>query len=125
MAKTRKLRGSSRKRTAGSKNKKGGSLLGSVVGALKTALPTIVLYEALRVQGKRTKKSVKKLMKGGKKRKARKSHKKRVQKKHKARKSHKKSHKKRKARKSHKKRMHKKRKGRKSRKTLKVHRRRR
>ena len=111
MAKTRKLRGSSRKRTAGSKNKKGGSLLGSVVGALKTALPTIVLYEALRVQGKRTKKSVKKLMKGGKKRKARKSHKK--------------SHKKRKARKSHKKRMHKKRKGRKSRKTRKVRRRRR
>ena len=45
MAKTRKLRGSSRRRAAGSKNKKGGSLLGSVVGALKTALPSIVLYE--------------------------------------------------------------------------------
>ena len=89
MAKTRKLRGSSRKRSAGSKNKKGGSLLGSVVGALKTALPTIVLYEALRVQGKRTKKSVKKLMKGGKKRKARKSHKKRMHKKRKGRKSRK------------------------------------
>ena len=89
MAKTRKLRGSSRKRAAGSKNKKGGSLLGSVVGALKTALPSIVLYEALRVQGKRTKKSVKKLMKGGKKRKARKSHKKRMHKKRKARKSRK------------------------------------
>ena len=75
MAKTRKLRGSSRKRRAGSKNKKGGSLLGSVVGALKTAIPSIVLYEALRVQGKRTKKSIKKMMKGGKKHKARKSRK--------------------------------------------------
>ena len=76
MAKTRKLRGSSRKRAAGSKNKKGGSLLGSVVGALKTALPSIVLYEALRVQGKRAKNRLKKMMKGGKK--SRKSHKKRV-----------------------------------------------
>jgi len=98
MAKTRKLRGSSRKRTAGAKNKRGGSLLGSVVGALKTALPSIVLYEALRAQGKRAKKT----MKGGKK------HKKRVHKKSHKKRAHKKSHKKRVHKKSHKKRAHKK-----------------
>ena len=48
MAITRKARGSGRSRRAGSKNKKGGSLLAGVVGALKTALPSIVLYEAWR-----------------------------------------------------------------------------
>ena len=119
MAKTRKLRGSSRKRAAGSKNKKGGSLLGSVVGALKTALPSIVLYEALRVQGKRAKNSVKKMMKGGKK--SRKSHKKRVHKKRVVSKSHKKSRKTHK-KSMHKKRVHKKRVVSKSRKTRKVRR---
>ena len=94
MAITRKARGSGRTRRAGSKNKKGGSLLAGVVGALKTALPSIVLYEALRVQGKRVKK-------GGKK--SRKMHKKR------GRKMHKKRTHKRRSRKMHKKRSHKKR----------------
>lgn len=93
MAITRKARGSGRTRRAGSKNKKGGSLLAGVVGALKTALPSIVLYEALRVQGKRVKK-------GGKK--SRKVHKKRS---HKKRHHKKRSHKKR----THKRRSHKKR----------------
>ena len=91
MAITRKARGSGRTRRAGSKNKKGGSLLAGVVGALKTALPSIVLYEALRVQGKRVKK-------GGKK--SRKMHKKR------GRKMHKKRTHKRRSRKMHKKRSH-------------------
>lgn len=50
MAKTRKSRGGSRLRR---RTKKGGSLLASVVGALKTALPSIVLYEALKAQGRR------------------------------------------------------------------------
>ena len=77
MAITRKARGSGRSRRAGSKNKKGGSLLAGVVGALKTALPSIVLYEALRVQGKRVKKGGKKSRKMHKKR----SHKKRHHKK--------------------------------------------
>jgi len=88
MAITRKARGSGRSRRAGSKNKKGGSLLAGVVGALKTALPSIVLYEALRVQGKRVKK-------GGKK--SRKMHKKRSHKKrhHKKRTHKRRSHKKR------------------------------
>jgi hypothetical protein len=96
MAITRKARGSGRTRRAGSKNKKGGSLLAGVVGALKTALPSIVLYEALRVQGKRVKK-------GGKK--SRKMHKKRSHKKR----HHKKRTHKRRSRKIHKKRSHKKR----------------
>lgn len=96
MAITRKARGSGRTRRAGSKNKKGGSLLAGVVGALKTALPSIVLYEALRVQGKRVKK-------GGKK--SRKMHKKRSHKKR----HHKKRTHKRRSRKMHKKRSHKKR----------------
>jgi hypothetical protein len=96
MAITRKARGSGRSRRAGSKNKKGGSLLAGVVGALKTALPSIVLYEALRVQGKRVKK-------GGKK--SRKMHKKRSHKKR----HHKKRTHKRRSRKMHKKRSHKKR----------------
>ena len=77
MGLTRKARGSGRK------SKKGGSLLSGVVGALKTALPSIVLYEALRTQGKRRRHA----KKGG------------------AKKSHKKRHS-RKARKSHKKRTH-------------------
>ena len=34
---------------------RGGSVIGGVVSALKTALPSIVLYEALRMQGKRVK----------------------------------------------------------------------
>ena len=34
---------------------RGGGALGGVVSALKTALPSIVLYEALRMQGKRAK----------------------------------------------------------------------
>ena len=93
MAITRKARGSGRSRRAGSKNKKGGSLLAGVVGALKTALPSIVLYEALRVQGKRVKK-------GGKK--SRKVHKKRSHKKR----HHKKRTHKRRSRKMHKKRSH-------------------
>jgi hypothetical protein len=90
MGLTRKARGSGRK------SKKGGSLLSGVVGALKTALPSIVLYEALRTQGKRRRHA----KKGGAKKK---SHKKRHSRK--ARKSHKKRHS-RKARKSHKKRTH-------------------
>ena len=89
MTLTRKARGSGRK------SKKGGSLLNGVVGALKTALPSIVLYEALRAQGKR---------KHGKKGGAKKTHKKRHAKKH-----HKKRHTKKHHKKSHKKRMHKKR----------------
>ena len=98
MAITRKARGSGRSRRAGSKNKKGGSLLAGVVGALKTALPFIVLYEALRVQGKRVKK-------GGKK--SRKMHKKRSHKKrHHKKRSHKKRHHK---KRTHKRRSHKKR----------------
>ena len=93
MAITRKARGSGRSRRAGSKNKKGGSLLAGVVGALKTALPSIVLYEALRVQGKRVKKGGKKSRKMHKKR----SHKKRHHKKrhHKKRTHKRRSHKKR------------------------------
>ena len=55
MAKTRRRRGSGRTRRAGKKSKRGGSLLAGVVGALKTALPSIVLYEALRAQSKRVK----------------------------------------------------------------------
>jgi len=55
MAKTRRRRGSGRTRRAGTKSKRGGSLLAGVVGALKTALPSIVLYEALRAQSKRVK----------------------------------------------------------------------
>ena len=47
MVKTRKSRGG---RT---KSKRGGNLLASVVGALKSALPSIVLYEALKVVEKR------------------------------------------------------------------------
>jgi hypothetical protein len=47
MVRTRKSRGG---RT---KSKRGGNLLASVVGALKTALPSIVLYEALKAQGKK------------------------------------------------------------------------
>ena len=94
MAITRKARGSGRTRRAGSKNKKGGSLLAGVVGALKTALPSIVLYEALRVQGKRVKKGGKKSRKMRKKR-GRKMNKKRTHKRR-SRKMHKKrSHKKR------------------------------
>ena len=54
MAKTRKRRGAGRSRRAGTKSKRGGSLLAGVVGALKTALPSIVLYEALRAQRART-----------------------------------------------------------------------
>ena len=59
MAKTRRRRGSGRSRRAGTKSKRGGSLLAGVVGALKTALPSIVLYEALRAKGKRVKRGVK------------------------------------------------------------------
>ena len=55
MAKTRRRRGSGRTRRAGKKSRRGGSLLAGVVGALKTALPSIVLYEALRAQNKRVK----------------------------------------------------------------------
>lgn len=67
MAKTRRRRGSGRSRRAGTKNKRGGSLLAGVVGALKTALPSIVLYEALRAQGKRVKRGGKsKRRRGGK-----------------------------------------------------------
>ena len=67
MAKTRRRRGSGRSRPAGTKSKRGGSLLAGVVGALKTALPSIVLYEALRAQGKRVKRGGKsKRRRGGK-----------------------------------------------------------
>ena len=58
MPKTRKRRGSGRTRRAGTKSKRGkrgGSILAGIVGALKTALPSIVLYEALRAQKKRSK----------------------------------------------------------------------
>ena len=68
MPKTRRRRGSSRTRRAGTKSrrgKRGGSLLAGVVGALKTALPSIVLYEALRAQGKRTKRGGKSYRKRG------------------------------------------------------------
>ena len=58
MPKTRRRRGSGRTRRAGTKSKRGkrgGSLFAGVMGALKTALPSIVLYEALRAQKKRSK----------------------------------------------------------------------
>jgi hypothetical protein len=62
MVKTRKSRGGSRLKR---RTKRGGSLLASVVGALKTALPSIVLYEALRAQGRRVgKKSKRKSSRG-------------------------------------------------------------
>jgi hypothetical protein len=53
----KKSRGRGRKsrRHARKSCKRGGGALGGVVSALKTALPSIVLYEALRMQGKRTK----------------------------------------------------------------------
>lgn len=44
-----------RRKRARNSCKRGGGVLGGVVSALKTALPSIVLYEALRMQGKRTK----------------------------------------------------------------------
>tara|TARA_B100000795_G_scaffold199322_1_gene153176 strand:+ start:25042 stop:25305 length:264 start_codon:yes stop_codon:yes gene_type:complete len=68
MTKTRKSRGSgrSRRRRGGTKTKRGGNLLASVVGALKTALPSIVLYEALKAQGKRTVRKSRKSRGGGK-----------------------------------------------------------
>ena len=71
MVKTRKMRGRgrTRRRRAGSKSKRGGNLLSSVVGALKTALPSIVLYEALRAQGKRVKRGGKRTRRAGRKRK--------------------------------------------------------
>ncbi len=64
MAKTRRRRGSGRTRRAGKKSKRGGSLLAGVVGALKTALPSIVLYEALRAQSKRVKRGGKSKRRG-------------------------------------------------------------
>jgi len=53
----RKSKKHRRNRTKRARNssKRGGGALGGVVSALKTALPSIVLYEALRMQGKRTK----------------------------------------------------------------------
>ena len=69
MTKTRRRKGSGRSRRAGTKSKRGGSLLAGVVGALKTALPSIVLYEALRAQSKRVKRGGKsKRRRGGKSR---------------------------------------------------------
>ena len=70
MVKSRKMRGRgrTRRRRAGTKSKRGGNLLGSVVGALKTALPSIVLYEALRAQGKRVRRGGKKTRRGGRRR---------------------------------------------------------
>jgi hypothetical protein len=59
---SRKTRRSRRRRASG------GGILGGVVSALKTALPSIVLYEALRRQGKRVNK---KTRKGGKSRRRR------------------------------------------------------
>ena len=71
MAKTRRRRGSGRTRRAGTKSKRGGSLLAGVVGALKTALPSIVLYEALRAQSKRVKRGGKSKKHRGKSKKRR------------------------------------------------------
>lgn len=65
MVKTRKSRGG---RT---KSKRGGNLLASVVGALKSALPSIVLYEALKAQGKKMGRGRKSRGGGKKKRKCR------------------------------------------------------
>ena len=41
------------KRGGSRRNHKGGNVMGGIISALKTALPSIVLYEALRVQNKR------------------------------------------------------------------------
>jgi len=78
MVKTRKSRGG---RT---KSKRGGNLLASVVGALKTALPSIVLYEALKAQGKKMGRG-RKSRGGGKKRKRKCATKKRSKKRRKRR----------------------------------------
>ena len=50
----------SRRKGGKSSCSRGGGVLGGVVSALKTALPSIVLYEALRMQGKRAGSSRKK-----------------------------------------------------------------
>ena len=52
----RKRRRRRRRRRGGSKSRKarrGGGMLTGVLGQLSRALPTIVLYEALRMQGRR------------------------------------------------------------------------
>jgi len=43
-----------RRRRRRTRGRRGGNVISGVVSAIKTALPTIVLYEALRAQGKRT-----------------------------------------------------------------------
>ena len=59
MPRTRRYRkgGGSRRKSRGgrgvSRRRRGGNVIGGVVSALKTALPSIVLYEALRMQGRR------------------------------------------------------------------------
>tara|TARA_B110000046_G_scaffold162805_1_gene177332 strand:+ start:221 stop:487 length:267 start_codon:yes stop_codon:yes gene_type:complete len=42
-------------RSRAARSSSGGGVLSGVVSALKTALPSIVLYEALKMQGKRVK----------------------------------------------------------------------
>ncbi len=57
MPKSRRYRkgGATRRRRRGGANRRsrGGNAIAATVSALKTALPSIVLYEALRMQGKR------------------------------------------------------------------------
>lgn len=51
----RKQRRSKRTKRTRARRAAGGGVLGGVVSALKTALPSMVLYEALRMHGKRSK----------------------------------------------------------------------
>lgn len=44
-----------RRRGGATRRSRGGNAIAATVSALKTALPSIVLYEALRMQGKRVK----------------------------------------------------------------------
>ena len=79
MPKSRRHRrgGATRRRRRGGASRKarGGNVnigIGGVVSALKTALPSIVLYEALRMQGKRTnRKRAGRTRRGGRKRRRR------------------------------------------------------
>ena len=48
-------RGRTKRRRGPKRGHRGGSVIGGVVSALKTALPSIVLYEALKMQGERVK----------------------------------------------------------------------
>lgn len=52
-ARSRSARSRSARRSRKARVSSGGGVLGGVVSALKTALPSIVLYEALKMQGKR------------------------------------------------------------------------